>query len=50
MNINKLFYNDQYGFRPRHSTELAAVRIVNDLIKDMGNYNIPTTVLICILY
>ena len=46
MNINKLFYNDQYGFRPRHSTELGAVRFDNDLIKDMGNYKIPTTVLI----
>ena len=43
---NKLFYNDQYGFRPRHSTELAAVRFVIDLIKDMDNYKIPTTVLI----
>ena len=40
MDTNKLFYNDQYGFRPRHSTELAAVRFVTDLIKDMDNsYN-----------
>ena len=46
MDTNKLFYNDQYGFRPRHSTELAAVRFVTDLIKDMDNYKIPTTVLI----
>ena len=38
MDTNKLFYNDQYGFRPRHSTELAAVRFVTDLIKDMDNY------------
>ena len=30
MDTNKLFYNDQYGFRPRHSTELAAVRFVTD--------------------
>ena len=43
---NKLFYNDQYGFRPRHSTELAAVRFVTDLIKDMDNYKISTTELI----
>ena len=46
IDTNKLFYNDQYGFRPRHSTELAAVRFVTDLIKDMDNYKIPTTVLI----
>ena len=43
---NDHFYNDQYGFRPRHTTELAAVRFVTDLIKDMDNYKIPTTVLI----
>ena len=42
MDTNKLFYNDQNGFRPRHSTELAAVRFVTDLIKDMDNYKIPT--------
>ena len=46
MDTNKLFYNDQYGFRPRHSTELAAVRFVTDLIKDMDNCKIPATVLI----
>ena len=31
MDTNKLFYNDQYGFRPRNSTELAAVRFVTAL-------------------
>ena len=46
MDTNILFYNDQYGFRPRHSTELATVRFVTDLTKDMDNYKIPTTVLI----
>ena len=46
MGTNKLFYNDQYGFRPGHSIELAAVRFVTDLIKNMDNYKIPTTVLI----
>ena len=37
MECNKLFYTDQYGFRPGHSTELAAARFVNE---------IPTSVLI----
>ena len=46
MDTNKLFYNDQYGFRLRHSTELAAVKFVTDLIKDMDISKIPTTVLI----
>ena len=46
IDTNKLFYNDQYGFRPRHSTELAAVRFAADLIKDMDSYKIPITVLI----
>ena len=46
MDTNKLFYNDRYGFRLRHSTELAAVRFVNDPLKDMDNYKFPATVLI----
>ena len=46
MNTNKLFYNYQYAFRPRHSTELSAVRFITDLIKNMDNYKILTTVLI----
>ena len=39
IDTNKLFYNDQYGFRPRHSTELTAVRFVTDHIKDMDKAN-----------
>ena len=46
MEGNKLFYTDQYGFRPGHSTELAAARFVNELVVDMDNYKIPTSVLI----
>ena len=46
MECNKLFYNDQYGFRPGHSTELAAARFVNELVVDMDKYKIPTSVLI----
>ena len=46
MDTNKLFYNDQYGFRHRHSTKLATVRFVTELIKDIDNYKITTIVLI----
>ena len=46
MDCNKLFYTDQYGFRPGHSTELAAARFVYELVVDMDNYKIPTSVLI----
>ena len=46
MECSKLFYTDQYGFRPDHSTELAAARFVNELVVDMDNYKIPTSVLI----
>ena len=37
---------EQYGFRPGHSTELAAVRLVDHLISQMDNYSIPITVCI----
>ena len=46
MECNRLFYTDQYGFRPGHSTELAAARFVNELVVDIDNYKIPTSVLI----
>ena len=35
-NINKLFHNNQYGFRTEHSTELAALEVIDTL-----NHNIP---------
>ena len=46
MECNKLFYTDQYGFRPGHSTELAAARFVNELVVDMDTYKIHTSVLL----
>ena len=46
MECNKLFYTDKYGFKPGHSIELAAARFVNELVVDIDNYKIPTSVLI----
>ena len=43
---NCLFYCDQYRFRQGHSTELASVRFVNDLIQQMDSFKIPTSILI----
>ena len=37
---------EQYGFRPGHSTELAAVGLVDHLISQMDNYSIPRNVYI----
>ena len=40
-NDNKLFYNSQYGFRSGHSTELAALEIIDRLLTEMDNNEIP---------
>ena len=37
---------DQYGFRPGHSTELAAVRLVDEITSKMDNNLIPTNIYI----
>ena len=44
MKRNGLFYCDHYGFRQGHSTELASVRFVNDIIQQMDNFKIPTSI------
>ena len=41
MQDNRLFYKDQFGFRPGHSTELASLRFV-----DMDNFYVPISILI----
>ena len=46
MEDNGLFYNDQFGFRPGHSTELTSVRFVDTLVQQMDNFNIPISILI----
>ena len=46
MEDNKLFYEDQFWFTPGHSTELASLRFVDTLDKQMDNFYIPTSILI----
>ena len=44
INDNKLFSIEQYGFRTGHSTELAALHLLNDLTKEMDTGKIPTNI------
>ena len=46
MNDNKLFSIEQYGFRTGHSTELAALHLVNDLTKQMDTGKVLTNIYI----
>ena len=41
-----LFCLQQFGFRPGHSTELAALKLVNHIITEIDNCNIPTNIYI----
>ena len=43
---NNLLCLDQFGFRPGHSTELAALRLVDHLITQMDRCKIPTNIYI----
>ena len=40
----KLFYEGQYGFREGHSTELATVDLINNVMEDMDRGKIPLSV------
>ena len=45
INENKLFCEQQYGFRSQHSTELVAVKLVDYIIKEMDcNKKVKTPV------
>ena len=41
---NNLFCIQQFGFRPGHSTELAALKLANHLITEMDNFKVPTNI------
>ena len=43
---NQLFCTEQFGFRPGHSTELAALRLVDHLTNEMDNFNVPVSIYI----
>ena len=43
---NQLFCMGQFGFRPGHSTELAALRLVNHLTNDRDNFNVSINIYI----
>ena len=36
-NVNNLLSKQQYGFRSQHSTELASVKLVDFILKEMDN-------------
>ena len=42
----KLFYENQYGFRKRHSTELAALELVDRILNAIDKKEIPLTIFI----
>ena len=46
MEDNRLFYKDQFGFRPGHSTGLASLKFVDTLVQQMDNFYVPTSILI----
>ena len=43
---NSLLCVKQFGFRPEHSTELAALKLVNSLIAQMDSNNVPVNIYI----
>jgi len=44
LNENNLICEQQYGFRSKHSTELATIKLVDKLINEMDNMNTPIAI------
>ena len=42
--LNNLFYNSQYGFRKKRSTEHAALELIDRILTDMDNNRIPISI------
>jgi len=43
-NENNLFFDSQYGFRKQHSTELAALELINNIVTKMDLNEIPLNI------
>ena len=43
-NENKLIFDNQYGFRPKHSTEYAALELVDRIITQMHKKEVPINI------
>jgi len=41
---NNIYYNHQYGFRESHSTEHAALELIDRIIKQLDNRNLPLAI------
>ena len=41
---NNLFYKSQYGFRKNHSTELAALKLIDRIQCDLGKCNLSVAI------
>ena len=41
---NKLFYDNQYGFRTKHCTELAVTELIDRVLLDIDNKQVPLAV------
>ena len=42
----KLLSDNQYGFRPHHSTEFAALEIVNKITTQLDNNQLPISIVL----
>ena len=40
------FFDNQYGFRPKHSTEFAALELVDRILNHMDKYEVPINIFI----
>ena len=45
LNVNKLLYNSQYGFRKAHSTETATLELIDTLLQTLDKKDIPISIL-----